>query len=282
MPWWAISGKRECSLNSLIMNAAPPPESVSPQTISLSDVANRYMDALQRIYDIVSYSLASSRKINEQDYDEFSQQLQIMPRQISRMDFEKAKDATEYWFLRNSLADSIALVVPLMEDCRTISELCNYKVAKKNDAAILQAIVSTGRNEFLQLPVKDKFRLLAEKYSVSSPLQEHIEGLLNAARCLMWKNGIVSSEDVTNDKLVVKIRSVQLVPVPSNAGGKDQEQTLNLARRMGDSEKVYKVGDKILFTKAEHIGSIITVGLFVTSMLQTLQAYAQKTGAADQ
>jgi hypothetical protein len=257
------------------------PATTSPQTISLGEVANRYLEALQRIYDIVSYSLASSRKINEHDYDEFSQQLQIMPRQQCRMDFEKAKDATEDWFLRNSLGDSVALVVPLMEDCRTISALCNFKVAKKNDAAALQKIVNEDRAAFLQLPIKEKFEHLKKQYAVSSPVQEHIEGLLEATKILIWKNGIVAKEDVDADgKLHVKIRSVQLVQVPGPSGT-SQEPTMSIARRMGDAEKVFNVGDKISLAKAEHIGSIITVGLFIGSMLQALQAYAKKSGAAD-
>jgi hypothetical protein len=263
------------------MSLTPPTPSASPQTISLGEVANRYLEALQRIYDIVSYSLASSRKINEHDYDEFSQQLQVMPRQQCRMDFEQAKDATEHWFLRNSLGDSVALVVPLMEDCRTISALCNFKVAKKNDAAGLQKIVSEDRTAFLQLSIKDKFKHLEQNYSVSSPVQEHIEGLVEATRILMWKNGIVTAEDTgTEGKIKVKIRSVQLVQVPGNTTP-GQEPTMSIARRMGDAEKVFNVGDKISLTKAEHIGSIITVGLFIASMLQALKAYAKKTGAAD-
>lgn len=258
--------------------SAPTPTPAA--SISLNEVATRYLDSLQRVYDIVSYSLAASRRINEHDYDEFSQQLQVMPRQQARMDFEKAKDATEHWFLRNSLGDAIALVGPLMEDCRTISALCTYKVAGKNDQARLQAIVGEERQKFMQLPAKEKFRVLTEEYSVSSPVQEHIEGLLDAAKCLIWKNGVVSEEEVNSDgKLKFKIRTVHIVPVSAPSPGK--EPTLSITRRMGDSEKVFAVGETIGLSKAEHIGAIITVGLFIASMLQALQDFAKKIGAAD-
>src|SRR6266853_6003326 len=120
------------------MNTAIEPPQNPPTRISIGEVATRYLDSLQRVYDIVSFCMASSRKISEQDYEEFSHKLQIMPRQESRMDFEKAKDTTEQWYLRNSLGDAISLVVPLMEDCRTIAALCDYKVGGKNDAALFQ------------------------------------------------------------------------------------------------------------------------------------------------
>jgi len=261
------------------MKTIPP--AAQTTTISLNDVATRYLDALQRIYDIVSYSLAASRRINEHDYDEFSQQLQVMPRQQSRMDFEKAKDATEHWFVRNSLGDAVALVGPLMEDCRTISSLCSYKASGKSDPAKLQAIVGEDRQKFMQLPAKEKFRVLSEEYSISSPVQEHIEGLLEAAKCLIWKNGVVSAEEANADgKLKFKIRSIQVVPVPG-AMTAAKEPTMSITRRMGDLEKVFSVGETISLSKAEHIGAIITIGLFIGSMLQALQDFARKTGAAD-
>jgi len=258
------------------MPAAPETTQNQPTRISIGDVATRYLDSLQRIFDIVNFCMASSRKISEQDYDEFSHKLQIMPRQEARMDFEKAKDATEQWCLRNSLGDAVSLIVPLMEDCRTISALCDYKVSGKNDAALIQKIVNDERQVFFQLPVPEKFSLLKDKYSIETPVREHIEGLLSAARCLLWKQGIVSQEDVGPDgKLHLKIRSIQLVQV-GNA-----QDTLSLARRMADSERAFAVGEKVELNKAEHLGSIITVGIFISSLLQGLQAYAQKTGAAD-
>jgi hypothetical protein len=258
------------------MPATPETDQNQPTRISIGDVATRYLDSLQRIFDIVNFTMASSRKISEQDYEEFSHKLQIMPRQEARMDFEKAKDATEQWCLRNSLGDAVSLIVPLMEDCRTIAALCEYKMAGKNDAALIKKIVNDDRQTFFQLPVPEKFRILKDKYSIEAPVQEHVESLLSAARCLLWKQGLVSKEDVGPDeKLHLKIRSIQLVQVGNS------QDTLSLSRRMADTERVFAVGEKIELSKAEHLGSVITVGIFVSSILQSLQVYAQKTGAAD-
>jgi hypothetical protein len=57
--------------------------------------------------------------------------------------------------------------------------------------------------------------------------------------------------------------------------------SLNLTRQVGDTERDIKVGETIYFTKAEHIGAILTIGIFVTDILRGIQAYAQSTGAAD-
>lgn len=248
--------------------------------ISLEEMATRYLDALQKNYDMVSFCLAGSRQINEADYDEFSQQLQVMPRQPARMEFEKAKFASEQWLLRNSLADGLALVMPVLEDARTVCALCDFKAAGSTDPVELQKIATTHRAEFLQIEIAKKFEFLLQKYGIACDVTPHILGLMEVTKALMMKDGILTEEETEDGaRRTVKIRSVQIVQSPeTNASG---GASLNLTRRVGDSEKVIRVGDSIHFTKAEHIGSLLTIGIFITDILRGVQSYAQKTGAAD-
>ena len=252
------------------------------QTISLADLANRYLDALQRTHDVVSYSLASFRKTNEADYDEFSRQFQLMPRQEARLDFEKAKEATQRWVLRTSLADALSLVVPLMEDCRTLAEVCAGKAAGKNDPADLQRITNEARTEFLKLPVTAKFDYLAEKYGMVCEVREHILELMDISRCLTLRDGLVTTDFAPEGgALKVKIRGVQITQAPSEAAGQSRPGVLSLMRTVADTEKVFPVGERISFTKADHIGSLLTIGIALTNFLQGLQAFAVKSGAAN-
>ena len=257
-------------------------ETAAPEQtkISLEEMATRYLDVLQKNYDMVCFTLAGSRKLNESDYDEFSQQLQVMPRQPARMEFEKAKFASEQWLLRNSLADGLALVMPVLEDARTICALCDFKASGSQDQVELQKIATTYRAEFLQTEISKKFEVLEEKYNITCEVKAHILSLMEVTKALMAKDGILTEEESENGaKRTVKIRSVQIVQSPetNSAGG----SSLNLTRRVGDSEKVIKVGDQIHFTKAEHIGSLLTIGIFITDILRGIQQYAQATGAAD-
>lgn len=256
----------------------PAPEQT---TISLEEMAARYLDTLQRNYDMVSYTLAGSRKINESDYDEFSQQLQVMPRQPSRMPFDQAKTASEQWLLRNSLADGLAIVMPVLEDARTICALCDFKASGSTDQEELSKIPANQRAEFLQEELGKKFDILEEKYQIKSDVKEHILGLMEFTKALMMKDGILTEEEAEDGKKRrLKIRSVQIVQTEGEEKS-DSPGSLNLTRRVGDAERDIKVGDPIRFTKAEHIGAILTIGIFVTDILRGIQAYAQSTGAAD-
>src|ERR1700736_1173610 len=98
----------------------PTPTPAPTTTISLNDVADRYLDHYQKLFDLLIFSLSSFRKASEQDYDEFANQLVIMPKNKARLSFEKAKDATEGWVLKHILSEALGSVVPLMEDSRTI------------------------------------------------------------------------------------------------------------------------------------------------------------------
>ncbi|HEY0255986.1 MAG TPA: hypothetical protein VGC39_00985 [Candidatus Methylacidiphilales bacterium] len=253
---------------------------VTNTTISLNDVADRYLEHYQRLFDLSIFSLSSFRKANEQDYDEFAQQLIVMPKNTSRMTFDKAKDATETWVLKHILSEALSSVVPLMEDCRTICSLCDYKVSKKDNPTALQAITSKQRQEFLALPIVEKFDLLEKKYGLTSEVREHVQSLLEVTRALLTKDGVVTKEETGGkDELTLKIRSVTLVQGPAgpSAGG---EQVLSLTRKIGDNNRTVKVGEKISFSKAEQFGSLVTLSIFLASMLQGVQTYARKVGAA--
>ncbi len=248
-------------------------------TISLEEMANRYLDSLQKTHDMVCYSLAGSRKINESDYDDFSQQLQVMPRQPSRLPFEQAKKSSEQWLLRNSLSDSLALVMPVLEDSRTICALCDFKASGSKDESELQKVSNEQRADFLKKPIEEKFAHLKEAYGLETEVKDHILGLMEITKALMAKGGTLTAEEADgNGERKLQIRSVQIVQSSEPAGG--GAASVNLTRRVGDVERVLKVGEEIHFSKAEQIGAILTVGIFVTDILRGIQAYAEKTGAA--
>lgn len=260
------------------MEAPDLTKPVSSTTISLNDVADRYLNHYQKLFDLSMFSLSSFRKASEQDYDEFAQQLIVMPKNNARMSFDKAKDATETWVLKHVLSEALGSVMPLMEDCRTICSLCDYKASKKNDQAELQSITVKQRQEFIALPISDKFALLKKKFGLESEVQEHIQSLLQVTRALVKEGVLTSDETEGQPELTLKIRSVTLVQSP--AKGAAGEATVNLTRKISDNSRVVKVGEKITFSKAEQFGSLVTMAIFLASMLQGVQAYAKKTGAA--
>jgi hypothetical protein len=249
-------------------------------TISLNDVADRYLRVYQRLFDVAMFNFASYRKVSEEDYDFVGQQFPVMPHSQSRRNFEGAKDTAQDWLARNLISEALSTVVPLLEDCRTVLALCDYKASGKTDAARIQEITNQERASFMGLPIPEKFKLLKDKYAVSSELQEHIQSLLDVTKCMVMHENKVAPEAAPGGTLVFKIRAITIVQAPaqSKEGG---EPILGLTRRMQDHTRELKAGEEIHLAKAEVVGALVTIAGFLATLLQGVQVYAKKVGAAD-
>ncbi|MDD5261281.1 MAG: hypothetical protein PHD76_05465 [Methylacidiphilales bacterium] len=257
----------------------PQPSPNAATVISLNDVAERYLQVYQRLFDIACFCLASFRKINEEDYDQMAQQSSVMPKIQSRMDFERAKDATQFWMARNTLSEALSTIVPLLEDCRTVCALCDYKMTGKADPALVEKITGPDRQQFLQLPIPEKFAQLKKKYGIESELEDHVQSLLDLTKALVLKDGKLTNEEARNGKLTLKLRMITVMQAPAQSQG--GEPILGLTRRMTDHVRDIAVGDKIELSRAEAIGGLITIAGFLATMLQGVQAYAKKVGASE-
>jgi hypothetical protein len=55
--------------------------------------------------------------------------------------------------------------------------------------------------------------------------------------------------------------------------------TVQVARKVSDNFRIVKIGEKIALSKAEQFGSFVTMSIFLSSMLQGVDAYIKKTEA---
>lgn len=254
-----------------------PEQDKKPTQINLGEVVNNYLEALQRVHDVINYTLASERLLNEQEYEQFSQSHRVMPSQKSRMSYEQAKEETNTWLLKQTLNESLGVLVLFLDDCRTLSTLSTWKSKgqKGEDAGDIQKILQEERVEFARLDLPGKINFLREKHAISSPSEEHIISLYRARKALANKNSIVGDNDTdSSGKLAVKLRSVQLKAAPSG----NQQQGVFVTSEVGDLMHEFKQGDRIRLNKQEHIAAILTVAFFITTQAQSLKEFAQGLG----
>ncbi len=249
------------------------------QTISLNEIADRYLGVHQKLFDIAMFNLASYRKVSEEDYDLVTNQFPVQPQQKDRRDFEGAKDTAQNWLARNLISEALSTVVPLMEDCRTVLALCDFKTGGTNDPELVKKITGPDRQEFLGLSVPDKFKFLKEKYEVKSEVEEHILSMMEVAKAMIQHDNKAAAEVCKDGKLILKIRTITLTqaPVKSEAG----ENVMGLTRKMNDHSREFVEGAEIDLQKAEVVGTLVTISAFLATLLAGVQQYAQKTGAAD-
>ncbi|MGJ8640087.1 MAG: hypothetical protein ACSHYA_11925 [Opitutaceae bacterium] len=251
------------------------PEPSKPAQINLGEVVNNYLKALQRIFDVMNYTLASERLLNEQEYENFSRGNRVMPSQQSRLDYEGARSETNTWLLKQTLNEALGVLVLFLDDCRTLGTLSSWK-SKGGEGADLQKKLQEDRISFARLDLPAKLAHLEKEFELSSPSSEHILSLFKTRRVLANNASTVREEDLTDGKFTVKLRSVQLKTNPGN----QENPGVFVTSEMGDMTREFTAGSKLQLNKQEHLATILTVSLFITSQAQSLKEYAQKLGVA--
>jgi hypothetical protein len=112
-----------------------PEEARKMVTISLKDMAQRYLGAIQRSFDVAAVVVQGTREVNERGYDDLIASSRFLPNREQHRSFSEAKAIAERWILRNLLSDAFGAVVPFLEDARTICALDEWKKAGRSGEA---------------------------------------------------------------------------------------------------------------------------------------------------
>ena len=244
-------------------------------TISLNDIGQKYLGALQRVFDTAAFLVEGARQVNERTYDDFSSAVRFLPSQQQRRNFDAAKDEAERWLLRNLLSDAFSVVVPFLEDVRSVAALARWKSETPNDQAGVQKILGDDRRAFLGMDLAEKFTHLQNLHGLSSQLSSQVQALAKVGTCLTARGGVVSEKDLTEGgELAFTLVALQLVPMqqgsvsgataPGDAGA-------TIVPQFGELRRSFGVGQAIKLEKADYLNVITTLSLFVSSMLKSLQ-----------
>ena len=271
-----------CHVHLEIMSDSPPPSTSQEDAnrINLGEVVTRYLEGLQRVYDVVGYFLAGETLLNERYFESFARSGRVMPSQRSKMDFDGTRNAASSWLLKQGLNESLGLLTLFLDDCRTIAGLAKWKASDKSDQKELDKVLNDERADFLKLDLPAKIKFLQETYGVSaSAAEEHVRSLYAARVSLSNPRGVVTDGDLDGaDALVLKLKNVTLRSAPS---GEEQGGIL-VTSEMGDVEKSFRSGEGISLSKNEQIAAILTVSFYVTSLAESLRDYASKLGVTEE
>ncbi len=233
-----------------------PPQTI---TISLKEMSDRYLGALQRTHDIASIVVQGTREVNERGYDELTAAARFLPAQDQRRPFATAKPAAERWLLRNLISDAFGAVVPFLEDVRTVCALHEWKT-KGSDSATLQPVFNEQRNDFLRKDLANKLAYLKETHALEPQLSVHLLGLEALAACLVRHDGTVQKDA----PLAFTLVTLNLVAAPTGSANPVQPQ-------MGETRKEFAPGTEVTLAKVEYLNVLATIALFMNATLRRLQ-----------
>jgi hypothetical protein len=245
-------------------STAPAEQSVQ---INLRDMATRYMTAIQRIFDIASAGIGSLRCQTEKDYEDFSRQARFMPAPDAHQAFDRIRPLTESWILRNLLNEAFNTIVPLLEDCRSVVALAQWKASGSGNQMEVQKILGDDRGAFLRLGLVEKIQHLRDAFKLNVPNDSFIAPYIKLTQCLT-RGGTVTEADATEGKdLAVPLLVVQLEPAQAGQ---------NVAGRLVTVPKRFAPGQTVEFRKEEVLNVFAAFSVFATGILGSLQARVQE------
>jgi hypothetical protein len=244
------------------MTEQPTVTEQSPKTItiSLQDMAQRYLGAMQRTHDIAAMVVQGTREVNERGYDELAAAARFMPAQNQRRAFAAAKPVAERWLLRHLLSDAFGALIPFLEDARTICALNEWKKAG-SDPTTLQPIFKEQRAEFVRKDTAARLAHLKDSYGLEPQLSAHITGLEALAACLVRTDGMVPKD---GPALAFTIVSLDLVAAPAGSAQPVQPQ-------LGEARREFAPGAEVSLEKVEYLNVLATIALFMNATLRRLQ-----------
>ena len=247
--------------------------------INLRDMNLKYLGAIQHSFDLATCTIGALRSQTERDYDEFARSVRFMPSQQHHLGFDAVRPAAETWLLRQLLGEALGLLVPFLEDTRSVAALAKFKADGGTDQQKLQKILGEDRQAFLRLSLEDRIKLLKEGYSITAPMDGFVTGYVKLAQALA-RGGTVTDQDVTDaNDLIVRLTVIELQPA---AGQAAEGQQGAMTGRLLEGQKRFPVGSKVDLRKEEVLSLFVSVAVFVSSIMGSLQAFVQKTLPAEQ
>jgi len=273
-----------------------PDEGNRKVTISLQEIAVKYLVELQKTFDIFSFGIAGSSSLRENDYTAVTLSQHFMPSQTEHLGYEDAKKEHSVWLTKHLLAGVVQLAGFFIEDCRTICAICRLKKKDQTSSEAYHQVLDTERRSFMLLEIQEKFIYLRNEYGLRSDMENHIISLFKLFGVMKKKEGKVAEQDMNNpDGLNVKFKIVHLTPRDGTNADEDDTtddksaipepddpisiKTLDVSATVEDRNIAFEVGETITLTRQETFGIILTVSVFIRSFLMCVEKFAR---ASDQ
>ena len=234
----------------------------SSQTVSLNDIGQRYIGALQHLCDMMVLTWAGARAVNEENYDQAFQSVCGLPSTPFHFPFAMAKAEAERWWLKNSLGEVLGLCQVFLEDIRKLCGLVVFNAAKNSGSGDLATLAAEINASSGPVDLASRFSQLKSRYNLAVPPEAELLSLAALNLCFLQSGGVIQKK--SPPPLLLKF--VQ----PPGQG--------ETAPRIVDYKRAWKNGERISLSREEHAAIFTTASLFLSSMLTGVQELAKATG----
>ena len=240
--------------------------------LNLRNVAQNFMDGLQRHADMLAFNLAARESVQEAAYKQRSLAPRIMPAGKRHQNFEQMQAYARDLLVRQVINDSLGLCSSALNSCHFFFALIRETNASDQVDPESQKQAEKQHKRFLKLSLEEKFEFLEKQYNVSSNYKQTIFSLIIALRALVENGGILKADFFPNPhplgQLEIAIKRLKL-------DEKTEPQSPKTGK-MIDEIKIFRSGEAIVFSDVEIQRILVTIASFADSLFKSVATYARK------
>ena len=232
---------------------------------NLRDMAQNFMDGLQRHADMLALNLASRESVQEAAYKRRAAAPQIMPAGKRHQNFEQMRYARDL-LLRQAINDCIGHPSP---HCATV---ISFSPSSKNQVALRDSVPRRKRvlkdgTHFLKCP----WRKIHLRGRIRNPTRVQRNPLCPkpAMKALVENNGILKAEYLGGGNKVIVLK-IKKLTVEKQATADEKG-----VGRILDEEKVFRAGEAIVLSDVEIQRLLVTIASFADAFFKSVD-YRQK------
>ena len=230
------------------------------QTVSLNEMGQRYLGALQTLCDLTVLSWAGAKLVKESDYEQTFRSMAGLPSTPFRLPFETAVAEAARWGLKNCLAEVLGLCFVFLEDIRKVCGLIAFNAAKAKASGDLAALAAEVNTPFAAPDIAGRFQQLKSRYALAIPLEAELLSVVALHRQLLQNGG------TPGVPLTLHLKAVQ-PPVEGTA-----------EPRLEDYQRTWQSGERVSLERQEHAAIFTTVSVFLSATLAAVQEFAKISG----
>ena len=177
--------------------------------ISLQNISQNFLTALQRQHDMMAFTLAGIRTSDAKIYDYYSNVSRIMPAPAAHLTHEQMIAYSRGLLLRTSINDLLALSAEVMNQVHLLCLLIKTRGRNLESNADTDKIIGQKQEAFVRMKLQEKFNEFEQTYHIISELEDAIFSIAAALRVLV-RTGMVTNDDISPDgSLTLEFKSMK-------------------------------------------------------------------------
>jgi hypothetical protein len=237
--------------------------------LNLKTMAEQFATGLQRHFDMLAFNLASRESVTEETYARRVREPRMMPAAGLHLNFEQMQAYANDLMLRQLLSDTLNLAVHCLNNVHLFVTLVKTQTEQGSLSPEAQQEAQKAQQEFVRMPLDQKFNKLEERFHLMSDLEDSLVSLGFALQALAQQQGIVREPQLDeNGTLTIELQTAK--------SGVDGGDLWKNPTDLEATEKVFREGQPITFSDVDLQNILLTVGVFGRNLFSSVSRYVQE------